>query len=143
MKKKFIIAVDFDGTCVRHEFPNIGAEVPYCVDVLKELVKAGHNLILFTMRSDIEKPSSDIPDIHTKGGLYLSEAVNWFSERGIVLYGINSNPTQKKWTHSPKVYANIYIDDLALGCPLFYVSVGNPYVDWVAVRKLLVLNEFL
>ena len=29
------------------------------VPVLKELVENGHNLILFTMRSDVENPQSD------------------------------------------------------------------------------------
>ena len=43
------IAVDFDETCVTHEYPNtgrnIGAEI-----VLKALVECGHKLILHTMR---------------------------------------------------------------------------------------------
>lgn len=41
-----IIAVDFDGTCVTHEFPRVGA-----AEVLKELTDKGHKIILFTMRS--------------------------------------------------------------------------------------------
>ena len=32
------IAIDFDGTCVTHEYPKIGKENEGCVDVLKELV---------------------------------------------------------------------------------------------------------
>ena len=44
------IAVDFDGTCVTHDFPkvgkNIGAEI-----VLKKLADKGHKIILYTMRS--------------------------------------------------------------------------------------------
>ena len=45
-----IIAVDFDGTCVTHDFPkvgkNIGAEI-----VLKKFTDKGHKIILYTMRS--------------------------------------------------------------------------------------------
>ena len=45
-----IIAVDFDGTCVTHEFPRVGAEIG-AAEVLKELTDKGHKIILFTMRS--------------------------------------------------------------------------------------------
>lgn len=50
MKSK-IIAVDFDDTCVKHEFPRVGEEIG-AVKVLKLLVANGHKLILWTMRSD-------------------------------------------------------------------------------------------
>ena len=48
----------------------------------------------------------------------LQDAIDWFKENGIPLWGINENPNQKEWTSSPKIYANIYIDDTALGIPL-------------------------
>ena len=34
-----IIAVDFDGTCVKHRYPMVGEDVDGAVSVLKELVK--------------------------------------------------------------------------------------------------------
>ena len=34
-----VIAIDFDGTCVTHEYPAIGKDVPYCESVLKMLVQ--------------------------------------------------------------------------------------------------------
>jgi len=46
-----IIAVDFDGTCVAYDFPNIGQDIG-AVPVLEELVAAGHKLILWTVRGD-------------------------------------------------------------------------------------------
>jgi hydroxymethylpyrimidine pyrophosphatase-like HAD family hydrolase len=49
MTKKLIIAVDFDGTCVTHEYPSMGKEIG-APEVLKQLVDRGHKLILFTMR---------------------------------------------------------------------------------------------
>ena len=36
-----ILAVDFDGTCVTHEFPEVGRDIG-AVPVLKELVEKGH-----------------------------------------------------------------------------------------------------
>lgn len=132
-----IIGIDFDGTCVTHEFPQIGSEIG-ATEVLKKLVAKGHQLILFTMRSDILNPTSDDYNIHQQGGIYLTEAVEWFSLRGIPLYGVNTNPRQHTWTTSPKAYCNLYIDDAALGVPLTTApGVTFPYVDWVKVERIL------
>lgn len=137
-----IIAVDFDGTCVTHDFPRVGKDIG-ADKVLKELVDAGHKLILFTMRSDIENPVSE--DMHPVGGTYLTDALNWFKEKDIPLYGIQTNPKQSTWTKSPKAYAHLYIDDAALGCPLIIDSTKslNPYVDWEVVRQILVERDIL
>ena len=117
------IAIDFDGTCVTHDYPRIGKEIG-ATKVLKRLVEAGHKLILNTMRSDKE----------------LQDAVNWFKKNGIELYGVNENPTQKRWTNSPKVYAHMYIDDAALGCPLINAPElsDRQFVDWDSVGRKLI-----
>lgn len=116
------IAVDFDGTCVTHDYPNIGKDIG-AVSVLKELVENGHKIILYTMRWDKE----------------LKEAVQWFESNNIPLFGINENLTQRKWTKSPKIYAHLYIDDAALGIPLILDEgmSNRPFVDWKAVKSLL------
>ena len=133
------IAVDFDGTCVTHEFPEIGADIG-AAPILRALVKKGHRLILNTMRSN----NGDLPlfsasgEITLTSGNFLDDAVNWFSQNEIPLYGIQVNPDQKGWTSSPKCYAQLYIDDAALGCPLRYPENGDrPYVDWVEIVGLL------
>jgi hypothetical protein len=135
MNQKFNIGIDFDGTCVKHEFPNIGADIG-AVPVLKALVAEGHNLILFTMRSDKKDVKSDDYGIHARAGDYLTQSVNWFKENDIPLYGIQTNPTQKSWTDSPKAYAHIYIDDAALGSPLVQQD-GRAWVDWEKATLLL------
>jgi len=116
-----LVAVDFDGTCVTHEYPKVGRHIG-APRVLHRIVKEGGLIILWTMRS----------------GQHLQDAVKWFEEQGIPLYGIQRNPTQDAWTDSPKCYAKIYIDDAALGCPLKPGLKGErPYVDWDAVEALL------
>lgn len=120
------IAIDFDGTCVKHAYPKIGADIG-AVPILQELIEDGHQLILFTMRSD-------------EG---LEEAINWFDINGIELYGIQADPNQTKWTDSPKAYAHLYIDDAALGCPLIHEDGRRPYVDWIEVRNELIRKRIL
>lgn len=133
-----IIGIDFDGTCVTHEFPLIGKDIG-AVPILKKLVQRGHQLILFTMRSDKEDVSGTEKQIHPNNGKYLTEAVEWFKENDIPLYGIQINPTQHTWTSSPKCYAHLFIDDAALGCPLAFNSYlsSRPFVDWARVETLL------
>lgn len=119
-KESIVIILDFDGTCVTHEYPRIGKDIG-AVEVLIKLVDNGHKLILFTMRS----------------GKTLDEAVNWFKVNNIPLYGIQTNPTQKNWTTSPKAYGNLIIDDTCLGIPLNYNS-PRPFVDWEKVERMLI-----
>lgn len=123
------IAVDFDGTCVKHKFPEIGEEIG-AAPILKKLVEAGHHLILFTMRH----------------GEYLDEAIKWYKNNEIPLHGIQTDPDQKKWTGSPKAYANLYIDDAALGIPLKF-DPHRPsergWVDWEKVEEILIEKNYL
>lgn len=129
------IVLDFDGTCVTHSFPEIGHDIG-AVPVLKRIVAAGHNLILFTMRSDdqVERELNDGYKLHA--GDFLTQAVNWFAENDIPLYGVQRNPTQDTWTSSPKAYGQLIIDDAALGAPLIFdPSISNrPFIDWNRVE---------
>lgn len=120
-----VISVDFDGTCVTHDFPqtgkNIGADV-----VLKVLTDNGHKIICTTMRS--------YEHVYSFGVETIEEVKKWFKINGIELYAINNNPDQN-WSKSRKIYANLYIDDQALGCPLITNKMysNRSFVDWYKV----------
>jgi hypothetical protein len=140
-----VINIDFDGTCVTHDFPRVGKDIG-AVPVLKKLVENGHQLILFTMRSDRKEATPVIdPTIQNVTGKFLTEAVEWFKSHDIPLYGIQTNPTQRNWTTSPKSYAELMIDDSALGCPLKYNESlsTRPFVDWEKVEELLIEKGIL
>jgi hypothetical protein len=119
-----IVAIDFDGTIVEHEFPECGPPVPGAFEWMKKFQDAGARLILWTMRSDGQKH-----------GDVLSEACVLCLNNGIQFFGVNKNPEQGAWTESPKAYAHVYIDDAAFGCPLRENPRcgGRPFVDWDVV----------
>ena len=120
-----VIAVDFDGTCVTHAYPDLGEEIG-APPVLRKIVAAGFSLILYTMRAGEE----------------LKAAQDWFARNEIPLWASNENPEQASWTKSPKVYAQLYIDDAALGAPLIYPPLSSrPYIDWPAVERMLGLSS--
>ena len=110
------IAVDFDGTIVANAFPEIGKEKPFAVDALRMLALQGHRLILWTSRS----------------GSSLDEAVRWCDDRGLRFYAVNSNYPKSDYSPdkpsgSPKVVADIYLDDRNFG--------GLP--DWGQIYETL------
>lgn len=125
--REAIIALDFDGTVVTHAYPEVGEDIG-AVPVLKELVTQGDKLILWTMRHD----------------QLLEDAVAWFRKHEIPLWAINENPTQERWTTSPKIHADLVIDDSALGCPTCFLDgERRPAADWRRIRELLVRMGYL
>ena len=124
-KSDYCIVLDFDGTVVKHAYPAVGEDIG-AVPVLKRLVANGCKLLLSTMRS------------HDSAGVdTLQPALAWFEARGLPLYGVNENPTQKEWTASPKIHGDLYIDDSALGAPLKADARGYAYMDWDKVALYL------
>ena len=107
--KKIIIAVDFDGTLCEYDYPNIGKQTEEhkkLLNILIDLRKKGHKLILWTNRGDNEKYKS------------LTEAISWCKDQGLEFDAINKNLPEKEATklsgYSPKIMADYYIDDKAL-----------------------------
>ncbi len=133
------IAIDFDGTCVAHEYPKVGRDIG-AIPVLRKLVDAGHQLILYTMRSD-KQGISPVTEKLEDG--VLQDAINWFNDNNIKLYSIQKDLGQENWTSSNKCYAHLYIDDAALGAPLIYNTDERPYVDWSAIQTLLIVKNIL
>lgn len=121
-----IIAVDFDGTIVKHAYPDIGEDIN-AFPVLRQLLAEGHKLILYTMRS----------------GESLTAAIRYCKQRNVDFWGVNINPEQINWTQSPKAYAQLYIDDAALGIPLIRPDYDRPWVNWHKVRNILVEQRIL
>jgi len=95
------IAVDFDGTIVEHEFPEIGKEKLFAFLTLKELNKRGARLILWTFRT----------------GKELDEAVEFCRKNGVEFYAVNKNYPEEIMNEavSRKIDADIFIDDKNVG----------------------------
>lgn len=121
-KAKITIALDFDCTVIECSYPNVGKSLPLCVETLRRWVNDYNvGLILCTMRD----------------GKELEDAIKWFSDNQILLYGIQKHPTQENWTTSPKCHCSACIDDRNVGTKLKLDSNGVPCVDWQWL-----INEF-
>lgn len=97
-----VIAVDFDGTIVKHRYPSIGEEIPFAVETLKMLQGDRHRLILWTVRE----------------GELLDEAVEWCRQRGLEFYAVNRDFPEEDATgegFSRKLKADLFIDDRSFG----------------------------
>ncbi|MCE5331113.1 MAG: hypothetical protein LLF95_03115 [Bacteroidales bacterium] len=115
-----IIAVDFDGTIVTHEYPKIGREIPFAIDTLKRLQKDFQAiLLLWTVRE----------------GKELNEAVEYCRERGLEFYAVNANyPEEREREQQPrKLKVDLFIDDRNLG--------GLP--DWGIIYQMIASGNYL
>lgn len=107
-----IIAIDFDGTIVEHEYPAIGRERPFATATIRRLKADGHIIILWTYRE----------------GDTLREAVEWCRERGVEFDAVNTDdPLSDGATGPRKINADVYIDDRNVG--------GLP--DWGAIYEMI------
>ena len=110
-----IIAVDFDGTIVTHEYPRIGKEIPFAIDTLKRLQRIPDILlVLWTVRE----------------GELLNEAVEYCKSQGLEFYAINNNYPEEsaEYPEPRKLKVDLFIDDRNLG--------GLP--DWGIIYRMIV-----
>lgn len=130
------IYLDFDGTVVEHTYPQIGRYNAGCLEVLKKLQEAGHEIILNTMRVEFNNGT-------------LEKAIDWFSTAHTFLLDKSETPkatfdvkleghTQTKLSPSNWDWqlhnetSCIYIDDICQGIPLKRAIESNGLmVDWV------------
>lgn len=97
-KRNRIIAVDFDGTLCRDEFPQIGTANDSLICRLKEHRMQGDRVILWTCRV----------------GGRLQEAIAFCRARGLEFDAVNENlpeVIEQFGGDSRKIFADIYIDD--------------------------------
>ncbi|MCR4993856.1 MAG: hypothetical protein K6A32_00495 [Bacteroidales bacterium] len=110
-----LIAVDFDGTIVRHRYPEIGEEIPFAVETLKMLVEDRHRLILWTVRE----------------GQLLDDAIEWCRQRGLEFYAVNRDFPEEDVTlnehFTRKLKVDMWIDDRNVG--------GLP--DWGTIYRMI------
>lgn len=110
-----VIAVDFDGTIVKHRYPEIGDEIPFAIETLKMLASEGHQLIMWSVRS----------------GKLLDDAVEWCKERGLEFWAVNRDFPEEDINNnrefSRKLRVDMFIDDRNLG--------GLP--DWGTIYKMI------
>lgn len=111
-----VIAVDFDGTIVEHEYPKIGRPIPFAIETLLQLQKDGHVLLMWSVRD----------------GRLLQEAVDYCESKGLKFYAANKNyPEEDVATASRKLNAEIFIDDRNVG--------GLP--DWGVIYHAIKATE--
>ncbi|NQT24946.1 HAD hydrolase family protein [candidate division KSB1 bacterium] len=113
-KTALVFAVDFDGTIVEHDFPEIGSEKPDALRTLKALQKDGHKIIIYTCR----RPP------------YIGPIIEWMIDRGFKPNAINKNLSYLPTNHPSKILAHVYIDDRSF----------PPFTDWSDVQKTYLNN---
>ena len=125
MEEHKVILVDFDATVIPKlptgMFTNYdtGAE-----KVLKKLISRGHKIVLWTCRNNSPDNPYNYIDGKWRKETSLEEALRWFKERGIELYGINSVPGELlEVGTSRKALGDFVIDDTSICMPMVQCGV--------------------
>ncbi|NJB82115.1 BT0820 family HAD-type phosphatase [Wenyingzhuangia aestuarii] len=108
-----IIAVDFDGTIVKDEYPKIGPPQLFAFSTLRKMQERGYRLILWTLRD----------------GKKLDEAVAYCKENGVEFYAVNKNYPEEIVDNNSirKLHADLFIDDRNIG----------GFLGWGKIHQLL------
>ena len=142
--------IDFDGTVVYHVPEGVCPIDTGAERVLKQLVKKGHKLVLWTCRNKSKNNPFNYVNGEPKVPDSLEEALNWYKERNIPLYAVNEVPGSEKYIgDSIKPLCDFVIDVLNVGTPIKYGVVPCHYyngkvcevythcVDWDRMEELL------
>lgn len=130
------VFLDFDGTVVEHNHPNMGRYNPNSLQVVKKLQDAGHEIILNTYRADIGDES-------------LQQALNLINEQYWMFFN-DEEVTMKPIGHLSAKFqpprfnlkqfmidGEIFIDDICYGTPLIpAVMTNGKMVDFVRLDML-------
>lgn len=129
------IYLDFDGTVVEHEYPEIGQLNPNALEVIKKLQDAGHTIILNTMRVEFDDGTMEAAIEY----INLNEQV-----AGIVITELTDRKIHPRRWDLDKVENDIYIDDMAPDIPMTRtVRRTGLMVDWLAVESQLIEKGIL
>ncbi len=127
LKRKPILAIDFDGTLVESYFPKIGPDLG-ALFWLSQLKNMGCELVLWTCRT----------------GENLEAAKQWLTEHGfdgiITKHNEHADANGEWEIESRKIFANFYVGDRAFGAPLIRDPKGKrePYYNWDLAGPILI-----
>lgn len=114
--KKFILAIDFDGTIATESFPEVGTLIKDADVVIRKLYDEGHDIIINTCRT----------------GKYEGLAEYFLRDNNIPFHFINSNLPRVLDQYKQdcrKISADFYIDNRNIG--------GLP--SWKEIYKIVSL----
>lgn len=128
-----IVAVDFDGVLVENRFPDIGPEVECMAELARDLMRRGHEVILWTSRVDGR----------------LEEAVAWCEDRGLRFAAVNENaPSNRAAFESQypngtrKVYADVYLDDHSVEWAWYSRQFGEEWTRRTMARMVYSIMDY-
>jgi len=105
-----IIAIDFDGTIVQHDFPRIGELMPDAKRVINKWADMGWHILVWTCRNNYE------PDHPDWDQAPIGAVAKFCDEQGLKITGINQQQANLGfYLEARKIFANVYIDDRNLG----------------------------
>lgn len=113
-----VIAIDLDDTIWSshnpdgtHIFPNAGMPYKNAIKTINNMICAGYEVIIWTARDSAEQATACKKRL-LEAGINPNFKWNWYSNRSSAQFVVNKSS-------SPKIDANVFIDDRAYGAPVY------------------------
>ena len=111
-----MIAVDFDGTLVKDQFPDLGTPFAEGINTVNAMIEKGYEIVIWTARQDL-----DHVIVHLKQHGLNTDKVKINAHADYMLSRYDSQGI--------KIGASIYIDDRGYGAPTFNDS------EWLKIKS--------
>lgn len=122
---KLILAIDFDGTIAKTDYPLIIGLMPHAKEVINKLSEDGHIIIVNSCRAN--QPAEMMR--------------RFLDDHGILYHHINENSPHRIQTYGSdtrKISADLYIDDHNLGCTIInWLTVYDEIQSYISREKSL------
>src|SRR5574344_107191 len=108
-----VIAIDFDGTIVKDDFPEVGKPFKHSIETINDMLKDGYEIIIWTARSGI--------NLHNAKMLLKKEGLNT-THKNLTFNDHSRYMLSRYDSRSSKVGASVYIDDKGYGAPKSFAN---------------------
>ena len=128
------VAVDFDGTIIEEgDYPYIRNFLPHAIETLQMMVEEGYEVAIWTCRGGRGNVTAGLPHLTEEQRVKVA-----LFEQGLDIKNIEVNKHFPKYYekykgNSPKIYADVYIDNSAYGLDK---------VDWLEIREAFIGGQY-
>lgn len=111
-----VIAVDFDGTLVKDQFPDLGTPFTEGINTVNAMIEKGYEIVIWTARKELK---SVIEHLKNHGLNTDKVKINTHADYMLKRYD----------SQGIKIGASIYIDDRGYNAPIFNDS------EWLKIKS--------
>lgn len=124
------VAIDFDNTITKEDcYPELGTPKPYAIATINKMIDQGYEIAIWTSRGSEENNPLIMKQL-SEWGLNTDKVI--INEHFPYFLGAYDS-------RSPKIYADVYIDDKAYGITeIDWKEISNSFLGYLETFKTII-----